>query len=72
MFRVPKQPRKGLLRDVAIMRDTVWHLSDELAGVSAPQNDFEQLSAEVRVLGLMLRNQIMWSEQEYRAWGLNS
>ncbi|CAE7380539.1 unnamed protein product [Symbiodinium pilosum] len=41
---------KGLLRDVAIMRDTVWHLSDELAGVSAPQNDFEQLSAEVREL----------------------
>ncbi|CAE7458391.1 unnamed protein product, partial [Symbiodinium sp. CCMP2456] len=50
---------KGLLRDVAVMRDTVWHLSDELAcisfaqgtdGVSAPQNDLEQLSADVREL----------------------
>lgn len=41
---------KGLLRDVAVMRDTVWHLSDELACVSAPQNDLEQLSADVREL----------------------
>ena len=41
---------KGLLRDVAVMRDTVWHLSDELAGVSAPQSELEQLSADVREL----------------------
>ena len=28
---------KGLLRDVAVMRDTVWHLSDELACISSAQ-----------------------------------
>ncbi|CAE7219617.1 unnamed protein product [Symbiodinium necroappetens] len=41
---------KGLLRDVAVMREPLGRASLHLVGVSAPQNDLEQLSADVREL----------------------